>query len=131
MITETLALRLRERGLRWEPESGDRFAISDHEFANEVFVVAELTIDTVTVGAGRVFRFNGTTEWALDSIDAGECVWLPHEGQLRALLGPAFRSLVLERGEYVVTAVAGGEALSFAARDAECAYALALLACLG
>ncbi|MGZ4437748.1 MAG: hypothetical protein ACXVW6_08910, partial [Nocardioidaceae bacterium] len=113
MITVELALLLREAGLGWEPEPGDRFAIPEHDLEGEVFVVSQMTIDAVRVGGGRVVRFNGTTEWALDSIDADEVVWLPHEAQLRALLGPAFRSLSYGPDGYVVAAVgAAGRGIS-------------------
>ena len=40
-----------------------------------------------------MLAFNGTTEWALDSIEVDEAVWLPLEHQLRDLLGDAFVSL--------------------------------------
>jgi hypothetical protein len=131
VISEELALRLRAAGLAWEPEPGDRFHVPDRDLDGEVFVVSQMTIDAVRVGASRVVRFNGTTEWALDSIDADEVVWLPHEAQLRALLGPAFLSLTSAEDGYVVE-VAGhhGTVSRHASRDAECAYALALLALL-
>jgi hypothetical protein len=124
-------MRLRDSGLRWEPESGDRFAIPGPEFAGEVFVVSEMTIDSIDVGTGRLIRFNGTTEWALDSIAAERVVWLPHEAQLRALLGPAFTGLRSEPGGYVVGVMMDGVEQFFAAGDAECAYAMALLALIG
>ena len=31
--------------------------------------------------------FNGTTEWALDSLKTEQVLWLPREGQLRAEIG--------------------------------------------
>ena len=130
MITVDLALRLREAGLDWHPEPGDRFAIPEHDLEGEVFVVSHMTIDAVQVGASRVVRFNGTTEWALDSIDAEEVVWLPHEAQLRALLGPAFGSLRLDTENYVVELQNGDGISKHLAGDAECAYAVALLALL-
>jgi hypothetical protein len=132
VITVELALLLREAGLSWHPEPGDRFAIPEHDLDGEVFVVSQMTIDAVRVGASRVVRFNGTTEWALDSIDAEEVVWLPHEAQLRALLGASFRSLSSAEDGYVVEVGADHGAVSrHVSRDAECAYALALLALLG
>ncbi|MFC5272404.1 hypothetical protein [Brachybacterium sacelli] len=32
------------------------------------------------------FRFNGTTEWALDSVEQHEAIWIPREDQLRTAL---------------------------------------------
>jgi len=127
VITVELAVRLLDAGLAWHPEPGDRFVIPEHDLDGEVFVISNMTIDTAQVGSRHLVRFNGTTEWALDSVDADVCVWLPHEAQLRALLGPGFRSLAFRDGEYVVTTAQS----RFAARDAECAYALALVEMLG
>lgn len=128
VISVELALRLRAAGLPWSPASGDRFAIPDRDMDDQVFVVSELTIDVADVPGGRVLRFNGTTEWALDSVDADAVVWLPHEGQLRAELGPAFRRLEpVGDGWAVVTEVDGGERREVDI-DAERAYARAVLA---
>lgn len=128
VISVELALRLRAAGLPWRPASGDRFAIPDRDMDDQVFVVSELTIDVADVPGGRVLRFNGTTEWALDSVDADAVVWLPHEGQLRTALGPAFRRLEpVGDGWAVVTEVDGAERREVDI-DAERAYARAVLA---
>jgi hypothetical protein len=68
MITVELTLRLRAAGLEWTPTSGDRFVILGREMAADVFVVRELTIDVHQAPTGPLIRFNGTTEWALDSV---------------------------------------------------------------
>ena len=82
MIDADLATRLRTAGLPWRPASGDRFTIPTGDFAGEVFVVAEMTIEVQDVpGGNSVFKFNGTTEWALDSVDARRVLWLPREHQ--------------------------------------------------
>lgn len=129
MLTVELALRLREAGLAWEPQNGDRFAVPGRNLDGEVFVVSQMTIDAVDVGSDRLVRFNGTTEWALDSIEQDAVVWLPHESQLRARLGPAFRSLTGTEVGYAVEVVEPYDRLArHVAGDAECAYALALLA---
>ncbi len=128
MITVELAARLREAGVTWEPASGDRFAIPDRQLDGEVFVVSQMSIDTVRIGSHQLVRFQGTTEWALDSLDKDEVVWLPHESQLRALLGPAFRSLTCTEVGYAVEVVTSrGDVVREVAGDAECSYALALL----
>ncbi|CAN5228285.1 hypothetical protein BH18ACT9_BH18ACT9_15770 [soil metagenome] len=128
MITVELARRLRDVGLVWTPASGDRFAIPDRLLDDEVFVVSDMSIDTVQLGPSQVVRFQGTTEWALDSMDKDDVVWLPHEAQLRALLGPAFRSLTSTEAGYAVEVTnADGKVHRQVSGDAECAYALALL----
>ena len=136
VISVELALRLRAAGLPWEPASGDRFVIPDRGMDDQVFVVSELTIDVADVPGGRVLRFNGTTEWALDSVDAEAVVWLPREGQLRTALGRAFRRLeridegVGAAGWAVVVAIGGRERREIDV-DAERAYARSVLALLG
>jgi hypothetical protein len=132
MISVELALRLRAAGLEWSATSGDRFVIPDREMDGDVFVVSELTIDVHQAPTGPLIRFNGTTEWALDSVPQESVVWLPREDQLRAALGDRFRRLepvtVLEQEGFavVVTGRDGAEARHVDV-DAERAYARALL----
>ena len=131
MITVELAERLRDAGLVWTPASGDRFAIPDRDLDGEVFVVSEMTIETQQLDTGGVVKFNGTTEWALDSIAQAEVVWLPRESQLRALIGPAFRRLEVAGDGYAVEAVAvDGTSLRQLDADVERAYARVLLTLL-
>jgi hypothetical protein len=131
VITLELATRLRDAGLTWAPASGDRFAIPDRDLDGQVFVVSEMTIDTQELPTGAVMKFNGTTEWALDSIAQEEVVWLPHEAQLRSLIGPAFRKLEPAGSGYAVEAVArDGSPIRELDVDAERAYARVLLALL-
>jgi hypothetical protein len=128
MITVELALRLRAAGLEWKPVSGDRFVIANRGMDADVFVVSELTIDVHEAPTGPLIRFNGTTEWALDSVEQEGVVWLPREEQLRELLGAAFVRLEPVTGGYAVTATAGdGEDRRFVDIDAERAYARAVL----
>ena len=87
-----LAAVLQTTGWTWQPRAGDRFAIPDRDL-EQVFVIADMTIEVHELTSGRLIRFNGTTEWALDSIDASEAVWIPWEHQLRDLLGDRFASL--------------------------------------
>jgi hypothetical protein len=131
MISVELALRLRAAGLEWSPASGDRFVIPGREMDTDVFVVSELTIDVHQAPTGPLIRFNGTTEWALDSVPQEAVVWLPHEGQLRAALGPRFRRLEpIGDGFAVVMEAANGSEERHVDVDAELAYARALLALL-
>ena len=136
MISVGLAMRLRDAGLRWQPRSGDRFVITDRDMDDEVFVLSSMTIEVHEYPSGPVIRFNGTTEWALDSLDKDEALWLPGEDQLRAALGGTFRRLERVDGVYRVetgaSAGSGGSAGAdggklFADADAAEAYGLALL----
>jgi hypothetical protein len=133
VITVDLAERLRDAGLTWTPTSGDRFAIPDRDLDGQVFVVSEMTIETQQLATGGVVKFNGTTEWALDSIAQSEVVWLPHEAQLRHLLGSSFLRLeAVPDGFVVVVRDDGydGQSERHVDIDAERAYARALLAVL-
>jgi len=124
----TSARALKDAGLVWLPAKGDRFVIPDREMDGDVFVVSDMTIEAQDLASGQVLGFNGTTEWALDSVEAADVLWLPREGQLRAEAGAAFDGLHLEGGSWeVATSLPdGGWALTRSA-DAEEAYALALL----
>lgn len=127
VISVDLARRLKTAGLAWSPSSGDRFHVPDRDLDDTVFVVSEMTIETADLPTGRVVKFNGTTEWALDSIAEDEVVWLPHEAQLRELLGAAFVRLEPVGDGFAVetSGPAGGRYVDV---DPERAYARALLA---
>ncbi len=130
MISIELARRLQAAGLDWTPASGDRFVIADRDMDADVFVVSQLTIEVHEAPTGRLIRFNGITEWALDSVEQEATVWLPREDQLRAALGPRFRRLEpVGTGFAVVIERAGAEERHLDV-DAERAYARALLAVL-
>ena len=124
MLRIDLARRLRVSGQRWAPARGDRFVVPDRDMDDEVFVVSDVTIEVEEMPTGRVFRFNGTTEWALDSLTAAQVLWLPREDQLRELLGDRFRRLEPAGTGWAVV-VADGTVHEDA--DVECAYALAVL----
>ena len=133
MISVDLALELRAAGVRWHPRSGDAFTILQPELTQEVFTISDMMVEPHEFATGTVLGFNGTTEWALDSVAKDDALWLPREDQLRDLLGGTFRSLAtLPDGDYVVTtrAPAGAEETFEAAEPAD-AYALALLALVG
>jgi hypothetical protein len=94
MVPFELAVALRDAGLRWDPAPGDTFVVPDHDLDEHVFVLSDMVIQRVEVPDGPpILAFNGTTEWALDSLEAHEAVWVPREDQLRALLGREFVSL--------------------------------------
>ena len=131
MISIELALRLQAAGLRWTPASGDRFVITGVDMDSDVFVVSELTIEVQQAPTGPLIRFNGTTEWARDSVAQEDTVWLPREGQRRDALGPHFRRLEPVGDGYVVVVDRAGGDERHVDVDAERAYARALLAILG
>lgn len=130
MIRIDLARRVVAAGTAWTPASGDRFVVPDRDMDADVFVVSEMLIDVHDLPTGRVIGFNGTTEWALDSVRLHEVVWLPREEQLRRLLGASFLSLHAEAGGFAVLTDQRGTRHTHTDADAENAYALALLALL-
>ena len=126
MISTELARALRDSGLVWKPRAGDAFRIDLVEADDELFVLSDMTVEAHEFSTGTVIGFNGTTEWALDSVGIDEALWHPHEHQLREALGPAFVSLTLIDG-YTVTAVIDTVTSTFRADVATDAYAKALL----
>jgi len=132
VITVELAKDLRAAGLRWNPETGDRFVIDKPGVDDDVYTVSEMTVERHDHPSGTILGFNGTTEWALDSVTAAESLWLPREDQLRELLGPSFVGLTRvaagERVVHTVTVVLRGDDRSFAAADPAIAYGQALVA---
>jgi hypothetical protein len=135
VIPRDLALALRDAGLTWTPVKGDRFAVLDHDLDDEVFVLSDMVIERLQPPNGQaIFAFNGTTEWALDSLEAGDALWLPREDQLRDALGEAFMELAYLAGEtpgYAVSMLLGDEERRFVDVEPEAAYARAVLALLG
>lgn len=123
-----LARRLRDAGLEWHPRHGDRFVIPDRDMDDESFLVAPMVVEVRDVAASRLIAFNGTTEWALDSLIISEVVWLPGETALRHALGEHFRALRRDGDEWVVevTHGTGGDA-EVRARDGVEALGEALL----
>jgi hypothetical protein len=128
VITVELAERLRLAGLVWTPARGDMFVLPHREMDEQVFVLSDMTIEVHQYPTGEVIGFNGTVEWALDSVERHEALWLPREDQLRELLGERFVSLRRVDDDYVCDVRDDGQPAR-AATAAE-TYALALLALL-
>ena len=129
MISVQLARSLRDAGLRWSPAAGDRFVVADRDMDDQVFVLSDMTIEVRTFPTGPVIAFNGTTEWALDSLDQEDALWLPAEHQLRDLLGGSFRRLERVPDGFTAVVVDGsGADIGTTAAEPADAYALALLA---
>lgn len=127
MIDVDLARRLHAAGLPWEPTEGDRFVLPDHGLDDQVFTISEMVVEVRRSAAGRIIAFNGTTEWALDSIEQAEAIWIPRESQLRAALGEALLSLVRTDDGWRCTVRMDGRLHETEAPDADLAYARALL----
>lgn len=127
MIGVDLARSLRDAGVRWTPQSGDRFVINAEDLTDQVFWVSELTVEVQRLHNGDVLGFNGTTEWALDSVTIEQSLWLPREDQLRALLGDMFVSLSRDGENWVVTTAVDSREQAVRNVDVESAYATALL----
>jgi hypothetical protein len=125
-----LALSLRAAGLRWTPRPGDRFVLPNRGMDEDVFVLSDMTVEVHRFPTGSVIGFNGVTEWALDSVDQHEAVWLPAEHQLRELLGGLFVKLEAGQAGFEVTISLPSGRDAHRASTAEDAYGLALLAVL-
>jgi hypothetical protein len=127
VISVELARRLRTAGLKWSPASGDRFVVADRGMDGDVFVVSDMTVEVHALPHGTVIGFNGTVEWALDSVNSDEAIWLPRESQLRELLAGTFRALERTTGGYRIRTVINGTEIVTEDADPEQAYGLALL----
>ncbi|HZZ98278.1 MAG TPA: hypothetical protein VFE19_14740 [Jatrophihabitantaceae bacterium] len=127
MISVALARKLRDGGLRWDPAPGDRFVVADRDMDNEVFTISDMTVEMHDFPGGSVIGFNGTVEWALDSIEAHNSVWLPSEAQVRERLGATFRRLERSGEDWCVVIEVAGREVVTTDPDATEAYGLALL----
>jgi hypothetical protein len=131
VLSLELARALRDAGVRWEPRPGDAFVIPDRDLDEHVFVLSDMVVQTVNPPDGPpILAFNGTTEWALDSLEAHEALWLPREDQLRVLLGASFEGLEPVPGppEGYAVSSAGSRYVDV---TPEAAYARAVLGLLG
>ncbi len=127
MISLELAQRLQEAGVTWTPSTGDRFVIPNRDLDDQVFAVSDMVVEVHELTTGRLLGFNGTTEWALDSIEQSEVLWLPREEQLRSMLGDAFVALQATPGGFVVVIERNGTEQRHIDIDAESAYARSVL----
>jgi hypothetical protein len=131
MISIDRALELRDAGVVWHPRTGDAFTILQPEMTGDVFTISDMMIEAHEFSTGTVLGFNGTTEWALDSVAQDDALWLPREDQLRELLGGTFVGLhVHPPGGFVVITRPPGEedGAAYQGESAADAYALAVLA---
>jgi hypothetical protein len=136
VISRELAIALRDAGLTWHPESGDRFQLDlpdavEAEVEADVFTVSDMTIEAHRYPTGTILGFNGTTEWALDSVALADAVWLPREDQLRELLRSTFRALRRLDDAFEVEVEIAGDRRRFEHPDVSEAYGRALLDLIG
>jgi len=127
MLPVDTARALRDAGLRWTPSNGDQFVVPDRGMDEQVFVLSDMTIEVQDHPAGPIIKFNGTTEWALVSLEQSDALWVPAEHQLRHLLGATFVRLERSGDSYTVVAVVDGSESPARAETAEEAYGRALL----
>jgi hypothetical protein len=127
MISIALARALRDSGLVWHPTVGDAFCIDRIEADVDVFYLSDLTVEAHEFSTGTVLGFNGTTEWALDSVAIEDALWLPSETQLRDLLGAAFIRLDAAVSGFLVVATIDGSEREFRDAVAPDAYARAVI----
>jgi hypothetical protein len=130
MISLDLARQLHAAGLTWTPAEGDRFVLPDRDLDGRVFTISEMVVEVRRSPVGSLIAFNGTTEWALDSIEQATAIWLPRESQLREALGGAMLSLARLDEGWRVTIRVDGTLTERTAATADDAYGLALLATL-
>jgi hypothetical protein len=130
VIATELARALQDSGLVWRPAVGDAFRIDHVEADADVFYLSDMTVEAHDLVTGTELGFNGTTEWALDSVSIDEALWLPSETQLRDALGIAFHGLTTSPDGFLVTAEIDGALIEFVAQRPEDAYAHALIALL-
>ena len=57
--------------------------VPDRDLDDVLFVVSHMVVEVDDSSVGRVLKFNGTTEWALDIVESGAALWLPREDELR------------------------------------------------
>src|SRR5699024_565259 len=129
MIDIDIAHRRKHAGLRWKPTNGNVVTIDNEQLRDDAFMLSSMVIEPMIARNGnRLFRFNGTTEWALDSVEQHEALWIPREDQLREALGEAFLALHRDADVFVVSVGTGADGpREVRAPRVEDAYAGALL----
>lgn len=129
MITVELARRLvHDAGVLWSPQPGDRFVIDAELLTGDVFWISDLTVEPQHFADRTILGFNGTTEWALDSVSLDQALWLPREDQLRELLGDHLDTVRRRPDGWDVRCIGpDGSPQTISDADLECAYAWAIL----
>ena len=109
MISLTNAQALSRTSARWSPQAGDRFTVRTEEMTGEVFTVADMVVEARDYPNGTLLAFNGTTEWALDSVQLEQALWLPTSREQKYVAKQAIDTFVVRAGDFVAgILVAGG-----------------------
>lgn len=127
MLTLQLARDLLAAGVLWQPQAGDRFVIDAEQLTEDIFWISDLTVEVQSYEDQSILGFNGTTEWALDSVTLDQAIWLPREDQLRELLGDRLLFLARTGDGWEVRYLIGDAPHTLSDTDLECAYARAIL----
>lgn len=127
MLTVQLARDLLAAGVLWQPRAGDRFIIDAELLTEEVFWISDLTVEVHSYEGQSILGFNGTTEWALDSVGLDQAIWLPREDQLRELLGDRLLFVARTGEGWELRYRIGDAPCTITDSDLECAYARAII----
>lgn len=127
MLTLQLARDLLATGVLWQPRAGDRFVIDAEQLTEDIFWISDLTVEVQSYENQSILGFNGTTEWALDSVTLDQAIWLPREDQLRELLGDRLLFVARTGAGWEVRYTIGDAPHTLSDPDLECAYARAIL----
>ena len=134
MISQALAMQLKDAGLVWHTSVHDFFAIPDRDLDGRIFVLSDMMVTMELLRGWPAVVFHGTAEWAQDYLLTHEAVWLPTESQVRAKLeeelavrNGRFHQLLRLPDGYQCDVSLDGEPLAFTAVSASDAYGQALL----
>ncbi|MFZ1395441.1 MAG: hypothetical protein WAS33_01010 [Candidatus Promineifilaceae bacterium] len=137
MISQALAVQLKEAGLVWHTSIHDFFAIPERDMDGRIFVLSDMMVTMELLRGWPAVMFHGTSEWAMDYLLTHEAVWLPTESQLREKLeeelgvrNGRFHQLRRQDENYVCEISLNGANLQFTAVDPNEAYGQALLTLL-
>jgi hypothetical protein len=137
MVSPQLALQLKQAGLPWRPSMRDTFALLGTGMDEQIFAISDSAVLIQLLHGQPVVTFHGSVEWALDSVQLADALWLPSETQVRQELerrlderGGSGPSLQREAGGYACGMEIEGPQ-RFSAASASDAYAHALLFLLG
>lgn len=134
MISQALAMQLKEAGLVWHTSVHDFFAIPDRDLDGRLFVLSDMMVTMELLRGWPAVVFHGTAEWAQDYLLTHEAVWMPTESQLREQLenelaarNGRFQQLVRLPNDYQCDVTLANKPLHFTAVSPSEAYGQALL----
>jgi len=134
MISQALAIQLKDAGLVWHTSVHDFFAIPDRDMDGRIFVLSDMMVTMELLRGWPAVVFHGTAEWAQDYLLTHEAVWLPTESQVREQMESElvardgrFHQLLRLPDRYQCDVWLGDELRQFTAVSPSEAYGLALL----